>query len=287
MEQRSAARPDGTSIGYQLRGSGPAVVLANGLGGSYQAFRAVYDGLGERYRILCWDYRGLATSEPPRGRAALDVRAQCDDLELLLDREGIDRAVVVGWSMGVQVALEFCRKRAHRIAGLVAINGTYGRPFHSALSSRYVRYVVPTVLRAMRAQAAFVGAATSAVIDWRGVIPLIKRVGLVSATLDVETFYAVAEGFKTLDWDIYTRTMELLGEHDAGDVLRTLAVPALIVTGDRDILTPVYTAEKMHRQIAGSRLVVIEGGTHYTPVEYPRIIQDELARFLARVEGWS
>jgi pimeloyl-ACP methyl ester carboxylesterase len=64
-------------------------------------------------------------------------------------------------------------------------------------------------------------------------------------------------------------------------------VPTTIVTGDRDILTPPSTAELMHQAIAGSRLVTIRGGTHYTPVEYPAILQDEIGRLLARIPGWA
>jgi hypothetical protein len=43
----------------------------------------------------------------------------------------------------------------------------------------------------------------------------------------------------------------------------------------------------MHRTVAGSRFVVVEGGTHYTPVEYPAILVDELGRLLDRVPGWQ
>jgi pimeloyl-ACP methyl ester carboxylesterase len=52
-------------------------------------------------------------------------------------------------------------------------------------------------------------------------------------------------------------------------------------------MTPPATAEHMHRALRGSRLVVIEGGTHYTPVEYPAIIVDELGRWLDRIPGWQ
>ena len=70
-------------------------------------------------------------------------------------------------------------------------------------------------------------------------------------------------------------------------VLPTITVPTSIVTGDRDVLTPPATAEQLHRAIPGSRLCVIRGGTHYTPVEYPAIVTDELVRLLARVPGWQ
>ena len=81
--------------------------------------------------------------------------------------------------------------------------------------------------------------------------------------------------------------MTRLDEHDAGDVLAKITVPISIVTGDRDLMTPPSTAEHMHRTIPGSRMVVIEGGTHYTPVEYPAVLVDELGRLLDRVPGWE
>jgi pimeloyl-ACP methyl ester carboxylesterase len=170
---------------------------------------------------------------------------------------------------------------------LVAINGTYGRPFRTALSSRFVRYVIPVMLRAIKAQADLVGRATRTVVAWEGLISTMQRFGMVSDTLDVEAFRDVAEGFRDLDWRNYSDLIARLGDHDAEDVLARVAVPTLIITGDRDVITPAFTAEKMHRSISGSRLVIIEGGTHYTPVEYPAVIQEELRDFLARVPGYQ
>jgi len=114
-----------------------------------------------------------------------------------------------------------------------------------------------------------------------------KRVGLVSDTIDREVFRVVAGGFQTVDWVIYSDLLSRLDEHDCADVLPTVDVPVTIITGDRDLMTPPATAEHMHRTIPKSRLVMIKGGTHYTPVEYPQIIVDELARLLDRITGWE
>ena len=86
---------------------------------------------------------------------------------------------------------------------------------------------------------------------------------------------------------IYSDLMARLDEHDAEAVLAAVDVPLTIVTGDQDRLIPASTSERMHRAIAGSRLVVIEGGTHYTPVEFPDVIVDELGKLLDRVPGWQ
>jgi pimeloyl-ACP methyl ester carboxylesterase len=278
---------DGTEIAYQVRGDGPAVVLANGLGGTYEAFQHVYAALGDRYRVLCWDYRGLYRSGRPKNPTTLAVPYHCRDLARLLQIEKVDRAVFIGWSMGVQVNFELAREHRARMAGIVAINGTYGSPFRSALASRLTRYVIPPALTLMKSNADLVTRTSHLALGWAGTIRMMARLGLVSAEIDERAMMEVAADFKTLDFALYSDMLRALGAHDARDLLPTLGLPTLILAGDRDLMTPVFTARKMNRMIPGSRLVIIRGGTHYTPLEYPSILKDEILRFLAGVRGWE
>jgi pimeloyl-ACP methyl ester carboxylesterase len=279
---------DGTRIGYQVRGEGPCIVLGNGLGGTHIAFRHLYAVLPpDRYKTICWDYRGLYSSSAPADPRANTIAHQVGDLLAILDAEQVDRFVYAGWSMGVQVGFELVRRAPERVAGLFAINGTYGRAFRTIMGSRLVGQIIPTLLRLVRAQAVLVGRATKVMAASDALIGAMKRVGLVSDTVDMEVFRAVAGGFQHVDWVIYSDLLARLDEHDAEDVLPSVRVPTTIVTGDRDLMTPPSTAEHMHRMIAGSRLVVVRGGTHYTPVEYPAILADELGRLLDRVAGWE
>ena len=151
----------------------------------------------------------------------------------------------------------------------------------------FLEKVIPSVINLMRAQAALVGKAADKVAGSDALIAAMQTFGMVSATLDVDAFRDVAAGFRTLDWKIYGDLLERLNQHDAEDVLPTIRVPTAIVTGDKDVLTPPATAERLRQAIPGARLRVIPGGTHYTPVEYPAIIKDELHRLLARVPGWQ
>jgi pimeloyl-ACP methyl ester carboxylesterase len=290
IEQRHLVVRDGTRIGYQVRPArrpgAPTIVLANGLGGTFEAFRHIYRTLAD-YHVLCWDYRGLYTSGPSRDPLANTVVHQVDDLVEILDHEGVASAVHIGWSMGTQVNFEMIRRHRPRVAGLMVVNGTYGRPFRTVLSSRFVHVIIPVLLRMVKAQADLVGRASRVVAGSDALINAMKRFGMVSDTLDMDAFRDVAAGFKTIDWRIYSDLLARLDEHDAEDVLASVDVPTTIVTGDRDILTPPATAERMHLAIASSRLVLIRGGTHYTPVEFPAILQDELLRLLGKVPGWE
>ncbi len=286
IEQRHALMPDGTRVGYQVRGDGPAVVLANGLGGTYLAFSHLYAAL-DGYRVICWDYRGLYTSDPPKDVLANTVGHQVGDLMAILEVEKIGDFVLVGWSMGVQVGFETIKQHPARVRGMMAINGTSGHAFHTVMGSRMMGQVIPMLLRLVRAQAGLVGRVTKQVAGSDALIGAMKRIGLVSPTIDIEIFRAVAAGFQHIDWVIYSDLLSRLDEHDAEDVLTKIDVPVSIVTGDKDLMTPPSTAEHLHRAIRGSRLVVIEGGTHYTPVEYPAILVDELGRLLDRIPGWE
>jgi pimeloyl-ACP methyl ester carboxylesterase len=272
---------DGTEIAYQVRGYGPAVVLSNGLGGTYEAFRHVYAALGESYKILCWDYRGLYRSARPRDLATLAIPFHCQDAARLMDVEKVDRAVFVGWSMGVQVNFEFARVHRPRMLGIVAINGTYGSPFRTAMASRLARYLIPPALAVMKARAPLFTRVSHVAVAWAGLIPAMARLGLLSPDIDREAMVEVAAEFKTLDFAVYSDQLRFLGAHDARDVLPHLDLPVLIITGDRDLMTPTFTARKMNRMIPGSRLVVIPGGTHYTPLEYPQVVKEEVHRFVS------
>jgi pimeloyl-ACP methyl ester carboxylesterase len=274
---------DGTEIAFQLCGSGPGVpvVLSNGLGGDYRAWKHIYDRFAHTRPMLTWDYRGLYRSGPPLTSGTLGPAAQARDLELILEAEGWERAIFVGWSMGVQVNFEAWRRFPARVAAIGVINGVGGRPFDTALGSRLVRHVIPLALSQMRRHARLVGQVSSLATQWGGLLSVLKRFNLVGATVDAELFSEFARTYSTLDFDIYGATLEALGRHDAREVVPTVTVPMSVITGDRDMLTPLPTARALVRAAPHARLIVLPGGTHYTPIEYPTEVCAELERLFA------
>lgn len=287
VEERRVESFDGTDLAYHVVGQGAPILLANGLGGSWKAWQHQISYFEDRYRFVSWDYRGLYRSGAPPNRDAVSIEDHAADALAVLDAEGIEQTAIFGWSMGVQVALETIRHHAPRVKGMVAINGTYGRTFRSVMGSQLVGRTIPVVVKLLRAQAAFAGFAARRIAGSQALVAAMQRAGLVSRDVDVEHFRAVAAGFCDVDWVIYSDLMARLDEHDAEAVLATVNVPLTIVTGDQDRLIPASASEHMHRAIAGSRLVVVEGGTHYTPVEFPDVIVDEVGRLLDRVPGWQ
>jgi pimeloyl-ACP methyl ester carboxylesterase len=287
VSQREHVARDGTRIGYQMRGaSGPAIVFANGLGSSHIAFGPLMDAL-PGYRTLCWDYRGMFSSGAAASADADTVAHQVDDLLELLANENIDQFVIVGWSMGVQVALETLHRVPTRARGAFLLNGTQGRLFRTLLGSAIVGMAVPILLQLLHAQARIANFLTRRIGRARTSVRSLQLVGALSNVVDRDLMHAVLTRFGDIDWKTYARLLHRLDEHETADFLATIDVPVSIVAGGRDLITPVAQSEHLHRSIRGSVLSVVPGGTHYTPIEFPALVATQLRTWLDRIPGWE
>ena len=286
VEERRFVSWDGTEIAYQTLGQGRPILFCNGLGGSWEAWSHQIQGFRDRYRLLCWDYRGLYGSAAPEDPSAFSVRDHAADALALLRHEGAERAAVVGWSMGVQVGLELFRSAPDRVASLSMINGVAGRPWDYVFNLSFAGRLFPPFLRGLRSMPRAIESAIRQATRLPDPGEWIKRVGLAARTLDDEVATEVIEKFRMLDMDAFIGLLERMGEHDAWDLLPTIDVPVLIITGSRDLLTPRTAAERMARRTRGSEIMIIPGATHYAPLEYPEMVNLRLEKFF-RERGYE
>ena len=277
---------DGTKIGYQVMGRGrKVVVLCNGLGGNYLGWKPLYDRLSENYRCLCWDYRGILTSEPPKDLRHMTMIDHVRDLEAILKKEKVKAPFsVVGWSMGVQLTLEYYRHQAKKISSLILLNGTYGYPFETALNSPLSKYILPKVnelaQKVMQHAQPTLKPLAKKIINWQGFINLVVKLGLVHKNLNTTLFRAVAHSMVSTDLGMYHEIMKHLSQHSAGDVLSKVKVPTLVLAGDADVLTPMKTAEHMVDTIPHAEFFVVAGGTHYSILEFSDLVTLRMEHFL-------
>lgn len=295
ITHKTLERSDGTLLRYFDTGGSsptdtaddrPCLVLANGLGGPLTAWSHQIGHFRDRFRILSWDYRGLYGSAFPRGRIPdLSIQAHVDDLEAVLEAAGVRQAVFFGWSMGVQVVLELCRQWPGLASHLVLVNGTFGRPLHG-VGVPFAGYFLPQAVQHARRLHHVGTAILQRASRWPETSRWLKRLGVIAEPLDAELFAEMAVDFGTLDLEVYLTMLSVLGEHDAAHVLPTIDVPSLIITGTRDLFTPPLMAEKMAATIPRGELLIVPGGTHYAPAEYPDVINRRIGRFLQRHGIW-
>lgn len=273
--------PDGTDLAVQELGAGRLVVLANGLGGSLRAWAPVLDRFGPGHRVVTYDYRGLYRSGPPPEPNAVTIDHHAADLLSVLHWAGDEPALVIGWSMGVQVAIEAALAEPDRVAGLVLVAGAPGDPLAGVLHTPLSRLVVPPLTRLVEAGAAPFGA-TVRLLAASGRAPaLLRALGVVAPSCDLDAFHVMAGEFARLDWRLYMRTIRAMAVHDAWPRLDELDVPTLVVGGTRDLFLPKSTLRALAAAIPEAELLVIEGATHYLPLEFPAVLDERVRRFEA------
>ncbi len=286
VEEKRVRSFDGSELAYHAVGQGPPIILANGLGGSWRAWAHQIRHFADRHRFISWDYRGMYQSPVPRDRLALGVTVHALDGLAVLEAEGIERASVLGWSMGVQVSLEMFRRAPRLFDSFVLVNGVAGSPFRTLAGSPRIGRLAPPILRTLQRVSGLVESSTRSVVGWRGTPGVAMHFGLASRSIDVELFRGMAGSFAELDMGIYMRILEQLGDHDAHDVLERIEAPVLVIAGGRDLMTPRIAAERLARGVPHGELYVVPEGTHYLAVEYPRLLNERIERFFGeRVRG--
>jgi pimeloyl-ACP methyl ester carboxylesterase len=281
IAHKSLEARDGTTLRYfDSGGEGPPLVLANGLGGPLSAWKHQIQHLRSRYRVLSWDYRGLyGSSLPPGNDPDLSIRAHVGDLLSVLDAAGVEKAALVGWSMGVQVALELYADHPDRVTHLALLNGTFGKPLHG-VGVPFARYFLPHAVDRARRMHHVGNAILQRASRWPETGPWLKRLGVISKTLDSDLFAEMVTDFGSLDLELYFTMLGVLGKHDAAHVLPAIRVPTLVITGTRDMFTPPHVAEKMAQRIPQGELLIVRGATHYAACEYPELINLRIDKFL-------
>ncbi|MBI2026913.1 MAG: alpha/beta hydrolase [Deltaproteobacteria bacterium] len=119
---------DGTEIHYTSEGSGPALVCSYGIiCGSYH-FKYQTSYFKNHYQVIHYDYRGHNKSQLPKNLEDLTIKGSAYDLKAVLDDLGIEKAILMGHSMGAAVNMEFYRLFPDRVKAMIILCGSVTNP---------------------------------------------------------------------------------------------------------------------------------------------------------------
>jgi pimeloyl-ACP methyl ester carboxylesterase len=231
----------------------PPLVLVHGAGGDLMHWPADLRRLAGR-RVYAVDLPGHGKSD---GDPLPDMAAYADALHAWAETEALPRFVLAGHSMGGAIAIEYALRHPGRLAGL------------GLLSTGARLRVAPQILAGIRAD---FDATVELLVRWmygEGADPNLLRLGArrlseVSPAV-LHTDFAACEAF------------------DRRADLSRIDVPALILCGDADVMTPLKSSEYLRDQIPGSQLVVIPGAGHMAALQQPQAVARHIEAFLARL----
>jgi 3-oxoadipate enol-lactonase len=257
---------DDAEIFYDVAGSGPTVVLLHPFPANHEFWLPVSRFLSSQYRLLMPDLRGHGESSLGNGAATMQKHA-CD-VASVMDAAGVDRAPLIGVSIGGYTIFEFWRRFRNRITALVVCNTKAPADTSEARNARL--QAADEVLQ--RGTEPF----------FESMLP--KLLGETTRHSRPDLVEGALRMMRKMSSDDVAGVQRGMAERpDSVSTLKTINVPTLIVTGDEDILTGVPEAELMKQIIHGSQIKVVAKAGHYSPWEQPEDVGRVLRQFLDSV----
>lgn len=249
---------------YDLTGpkGAPVVVLVHGLGLNRACWRWLLPDLSRVFRVLAYDLPGHGDSAPPAPNP--DLSALGAHLTGLLDTLGIDRAALVGFSLGGMVVRRVAQDRPERVAALAILHSPHRR---SAQAQAAVR------ARVVQAQAEGPQATVAAALE---------RWFTDAAPSDLRD--EVRGWVLANDPTVYPQIYAILAEGVAEIVapVPPLACPTLVLTADHDAGNTPAMARAIAAEIAGAEVVILPRLRHMALAEDPGAVNAPLTAFLRR-----
>ncbi|RME45366.1 MAG: alpha/beta hydrolase, partial [Deltaproteobacteria bacterium] len=234
--------------------------------------------------VISWHYRGHGHSAPPADPRRITIPDFAEDLSYLLEETAVERGVLLGYSMGVSVVLEFAARHPERVAGLVLLCGNYEKALDDFLGNpllatlfKWSRKPILSVARRERVRRLWRLLLTPTPLHWR--IAGIKSVNTDFARPE-DFLGPYFHGLQSIDLDRFLEIAFAFAEHSARSILPEIRVPTLIIAGDEDIFTPLRASREMHTAIPNSELLVVRRGRHTTPIEFPDLLLLRMEKFL-------
>jgi len=257
----------GINVSYLEEGTSTTLplIFIHGFPFNKEMWSTQLTALGNAYRCIAYDVRGHGDSEA--GAAQFSIPQFADDLLSFMDALKIDKAIIVGLSMGGYIALHAIEKNAGRIAGLILCDTQCAADTQEGRDKR-------------KKTIAFIQKNGLEVYTEESLKNLFAPASLQLKTEEVSFIKNTILNTKP---DNICLTLQALADRkEKCTILKDINVPALILVGKEDKITSPEAAEKMHQEINGSEIGIIDGAGHLSNLENPEGFNERMKSFLAQ-----
>jgi 3-oxoadipate enol-lactonase len=254
---------NGTRLVVERTGSGPAILFIHGATLDHRMWRSQVEALADRFDVITYDLRGFGRSAAP-----VPPFKHCEDAAALLEHLGIQRATVVGHSIGALYALELTLSRPDLVGALatVCMSGLGEPAFPEAVVAKF-----GAIRKAAREESVDAAKAIWKSTGWFDSamkLPAVAR-ELEAMLADYSGIYWTADvGGSNIEPAVRTR-------------LEELRVPTLVIDGGHDLDYNHQIADILARRIAGATLLRLPHAGHMANMEEPAAVSDAIARLAA------
>jgi pimeloyl-ACP methyl ester carboxylesterase len=259
----AAATASGVRIAWERRGAGAPLLLVHGLGYARWGWEPVVESLADAHEVVLFDNRGIGESDAPLG--PYSVRMLAEDAVAVLDAAELERAHVLGTSLGGMAAQELAIGWPDRVDRLVLACTTPGGPNAAPMPA-------PTVQLMQQAPT----------LPPETALRRFVENALGSRTNEALVERILAHRFATAQSPVAWAAQAAAGAtFDAWGRLGEITAPTLVLTGDEDAVVDSRNSELLAQRIPGARLEVFSGTGHLFFWQDPGRFEQVVTEFLA------
>ena len=263
------ANVNGVNIDYDVCGQGEPLVLIQGLGGARSGWIFQTRAFSKYYRVITLDNRGVGKSD--KTSQHYTVRTMADDTRALLDYLGVDKAHVLGVSLGGMIAQEMAINYPDRVRKLI-LASTFAEIGHANGSA----------VENMGHGSAFTEADIKDLrsVDMRRIMSEVIRLSFNRRLFKMFLVPLTKIYLRFREVQAISGQVEAAMAHSTLDRLHQIKAPTLVIAGTGDRLIPFRSSEVLAERIPGARLVRVEGGSHAFFMEMRGRFNKEVLDFL-------
>ena len=264
---------------------GPTVLLCNGLGtNAWSSPALLRPDCG--VRVISWNHRGVGGSDRPADPDRVGIEEFVEDALAVMTEAGLERATLMGWSMGVNTMFELAVRHPERVNGLFAVAGVPGDTFRTMLGPLRLPHPVARLItvngsRALKLGGRLITPVTTRLPIGRRAIWLLGHSGFMLPPAYPDLAARSIKEFLSTPIDWYFHLALKTSEH-ARVSLSAIDVPTAFVAGKWDILAGSRDMRTAAERVKDATYVELNG-THFIAMEQPQRIHDLLVEFLERI----
>jgi pimeloyl-ACP methyl ester carboxylesterase len=284
-EHSFAVAEDGTRLFVETRSAGhldtvPTAFFCDGILCDGFIWKYLYAEISKVLRVAHWHYRGHGRSGAPVDKERIDIAAHAADLHAVREKVGDPPCVILGHSMGTQVALEEYHRYPDRVRGLVLLCGSFGKVTQTFRGMPVLDFILPKLMDIVEKQPDLVRAL------WSRIPPEVAlKLALRARDVDPDKVHAddmlpYLKHMTHVDFPMFLKMLRAAGDHTAEEYLGSIDVPVLVVAGEKDTFTPAALSTFMAEAIPKAELLMVPGGTHVAPIEQPELVSKRILEFI-------
>ena len=257
---------DGLSVNLEGNNNNKPIIFVHGFPYDSTMWQSQIDLLKEKYFCVAYDIRGLG--ESPAGQGQFTMESFVDDLETIINELNLEKPILCGLSMGGYIALRAVEKFEDKFSAIIFCDtradadGNEGKLKRAAAIKR---------------------------IDSEGLAPFTKD--FVTNCFgenfkqnnknEFENRITKSTAFNPVG--VKGSLLAMMGRNDTTEYLSKIKIPALILCGEFDALTPPSVMKPMAEKIKDSDFVLIKNSGHMSPIENPKEVNEAIIKFLGKL----